>query len=168
MRNVFLWIRDFVEELPRPARWAVLGGAILVAVLLITLIVNIWPRSPAEFVDDSAIDAGLPVQEVLVRRASGTAPHTDLDLTRIRSLVIAVDLDYVRNRATYFQAVILDFTGDEVFRGDIGETALSDGRFLLELDRRRFPSGEYTLEIEGSDQSGIVSVLSRGTFRVTR
>ena len=95
-------------------------------------------------------------------------PHTEVDLTRVGSLVMAIDLDRVRGRAIYYDMVLLDFIGDEIFRDEIGEEYFDEGRFLLRIKSKHFQSGEYTIEIEGSDQSGIVSVLARGTIDITR
>ncbi len=170
MKRVWLVIGDFVEGLRQSPRQRIIATvAFLLLGLFVALLVNrLGPA--AEFASEDVIEDGAPLQEVAVARTgrSGQPPHTELDLTNISSLVIAVDLDHVRDRAIYFQAVIIDFAGDEVFRDDIDETSIDEGRLLLRLERRRFPDGEYTLEIEGSDQNGIVSVLSRGTFQVTR
>ena len=170
MREVRLFIRDVVEGVQENPRQRIIAAvAFVLLALFVAFLVN---RSgpAAKFAPEDVIEDGSPLQEVSVARTgrSGQPPHTELDLTNISSLVIAVDLDHIRDRAIYFQAAIIDFAGDEVFRDDIDETSIDEGRLLLQLERRHFPDGEYTLEIEGSDQNGIVSVLSRGTFQVTR
>jgi hypothetical protein len=128
------------------------------------------PLEVADRATSEVIDSSTPVQEIAVARArrSGQPPHTEVDLTRVGSLVMAIDLDRVRSRAIYYDMVLLDFTGDEIFRDEIGEEYFDEGRFLLRIKSKHFQSGGYTIEIEGTDQSGIVSVLARGTIDVTR
>ncbi len=170
MRSVWIFIRNVVGGLKESPRQRMVAAAVIALLVALTGIYFSLSRPAAKFAPEDIIEDGAPLQEVAVARTgrSGQPPHTELDLTNISSLVIAVDLDHVRDRAIYFQAVIIDFAGDEVFRDDIDETSIDEGRLLLQLERRHFPDGEYTLEIEGSDQNGIVSVLSRGTFQVTR
>jgi hypothetical protein len=174
MRELFLRIRDWIEDAqgdPQRVRVLIVAGVLVLGlVVLVTVFNAVRQNRPAQWSSTDVIEGDAPLQEVLVASAArgGPPPHTEIDLTSIGSIVIAVDLDRVRDRAMYFDAVILDAVDAEVFRDEIDEEFVRDGRFLLELRRRHFPAGDYTIEIEGRDQGGIVSVLARGTFKVYR
>ncbi|HEX5131513.1 MAG TPA: hypothetical protein VFX92_03385 [Candidatus Krumholzibacteria bacterium] len=114
-----------------------------------------------------------PLQELPIRIAGDDGvvrpAHTYdavLDMSRLSSLVIGVDLDVIPKGSAHYDAVIRDPAGTEVFRDGIDGAYFADGRFMLRLFSRRFHAGDYLLEIEASDASGNSQVVAASWFQV--
>lgn len=150
---------DLVNRIPGGSRHSKLTAAIAVGIV-IALIVFILMRGHrvAEWAPVSVVDSHEPLQELPIRAASGGKPvapaHTYdavLDVSSLRVLVVGVDLDYVTRGLPRYDAVIRSSNGTERFRGRIKDEYFKDGRFMLRLFVKRFPAGDYTLDIEGFD-----------------
>ena len=129
----------------------------------------------AEFAPLSVIDSREPLQELPIRVAQGKEPvepaHTYdavLDVSSLNALVLGVDLDYVPKGLPRYDAVIRSSNGSEKFRGRILDNYFSEGRCMLRLFAKRFPAGDYTLDIEGFD-AGVTDgrVVASSWFQVT-
>jgi hypothetical protein len=133
-------------------------AAVLVALFVIALVVTsvMRGRRVAEWAPLSVVNSHEPLQELPIRVADGNAPiepaHTYdamIDVSSLGSIVVGVDLDYVKKGLPRYDAVIRSSDGTERFRGRIREDYFRDGRFMLRLFANRFPAGDYTLDIEG-------------------
>jgi hypothetical protein len=129
----------------------------------------------AEWAPLSVINSHEPLQELPVRVAQGKDPvepaHTYdavLDVSSIDALVVGVDLDYVPKGLQRYDAVIRNSDGSEKFRGRILDNYFTEGRCMLRLFAKRFPAGDYTLDIEGFDP-GVTDgrVVASSWFQVT-
>ncbi|HEX6791821.1 MAG TPA: hypothetical protein VF247_10970 [Candidatus Krumholzibacteria bacterium] len=133
-------------------------------------------RRVAEFAPVTVIDSKEPLQELPVRVAQGDdavePAHTYdamLDLSNVNKLVVGVDLDYVPKGLKRYDAVIRASDGAERFRGHIGEPYFKEGRFMLRLFAKRFPAGDYTLDVEGFDEgAGEGRIIASSWFQVSR
>ena len=129
----------------------------------------------AEWAPLTVINSHEPLQELPIRVAQGKDPvepaHTYdavLDVSSIGALVVGVDLDYVPKGLPRYDAVIRNSDGSERFRGRINDDYFREGRCLLRLIAKRFPAGDYTLDIEGFDP-GVTEgrVVASSWFQVT-
>ncbi|HET6462567.1 MAG TPA: hypothetical protein VFH33_02105 [Candidatus Krumholzibacteria bacterium] len=129
----------------------------------------------AEWAPLTVINSHEPLQELPIRVAQGKDPvepaHTYdavLDLSSIKALVVGVDLDYIPKGLARYDAVIRNSDGSERFRGRIVDDYLREGRCMLRLLAKRFPAGDYTLDIEGFDP-GVTEgrVVASSWFQVT-
>jgi hypothetical protein len=115
-----------------------------------------------------------PLQELPIRTAGNDGvvrpAHTYdavLDMTRLSSLVVGVDLDVIPRGSPHYDAVIRDSSGSEIFRDGISPRYFSDGRFMLRLYSRRLHAGDYLLEIEaGEGDSAEARVVGASWFQV--
>jgi hypothetical protein len=175
--RAFPLLGDLVSRVPGGSRSARAGGAVLL--VLVVVIVGIGlarGRRLAVWAPIDVIESREPLQELPVRIAEGDEPvppaqayDAVLDLSRIASLVLGVDLDYVPPGADHYEAVIRDAEGTERFRDRIAESYLTEGRFLLRLFSRRIPAGDYGLEIEAFDTATAAGrVVAAAWFQVTR
>lgn len=154
---------------------------LLVAIVAILVIVLVAlgvtrARRVAEFAPVTVIDSREPLQELPVRAAATGAAvepaHTYdamLDLSNLDAIVVGVDLDYLIKGLPRYDAVIRSPDGGERFRGRIQETAFEEGRFMLRLFAKRFPAGDYTLDIEGYDNGATDGrIIASSWFQVSR
>ena len=150
----------------------------VVAVLTVVLVVfgTTRARRVAQFAPVSVINSKEPLQELPVRVAQGDEAvepaHTYdamVDLSGISQLVVGVDLDYVAKGLKRYDAVIRASDGGERFRGHIGEPYFKEGRFMLRVFAKRFPAGDYTLDIEGFDEgAGEGRIIASSWFQGSR
>jgi hypothetical protein len=152
---------------------------VVVVVALAAIVIALgWIRARrvAEFAPVSVIDSREALQELPVRvagrdRAVEPANTYDaiLDLSNLDRIVVGVDLDYVEKGLSRYDAIIRDSEGSRRFRGQIRENCFKDGRFLLRLFARRFPAGDYTLDIEGFDSGATEGrIVASSWFQVSR
>jgi hypothetical protein len=80
--------------------------------------------------------------------------------------VVGVDLDYLPRPGTKREVVIRSSGGVEKFRAAMPESYFTEGRFMLRLFSRHFPSGDYTLDIEAPDEE--IPIVATSWFQVTR
>jgi hypothetical protein len=152
-------------------------GATIAAGLVIALIVIsiLHGKRVAEWAPISVVNSTEPLQELPLRVAQGTEPvepaHTYdavLDVATIKALVVGVDLDSVPKGLPRYDTVIRSSDGSELFRSRILETYFKEGRFMLRLFAKRFPAGDYTLDIEGFDPGARDGrVVASSWFQVT-
>jgi hypothetical protein len=153
---------------------ATLVGIVIVVGVLVALTVA-RGRRVAEWAPLDVVSSRDPLQELPIRNAGRDGvvhpAHTYdavLDLSRISSLVVGVDLDRIRREADRYDAVIRNEGGDEMFREPIAPGYFEDGRFMLRLFTRRFPAGVYWLEIEAAGQGEESRVVAASWFEVVR
>lgn len=133
-------------------------------------------RRVAEFAPVSVVESREPLQELPVRAAVGGEPvepaHTYdamVDMSNIDALVVGVDLDHIMKGLSRYDAVVRGPEGGERFRGRIKEPYFRDGRFMLRLFTKRFPAGDYTLDIEGFDDgSADGRIIASSWFQILR
>jgi hypothetical protein len=133
-------------------------------------------RRVAEFAPVSVIDSREPLQELPVRVAAADdavePAHTYdamVDLSSLDAIVVGVDLDYIMKGLPRYDAVIRSPDGGERFRGRVKEADFKEGRFMLRLFAKRFPAGDYTLDIEGfGDGAAEGRVIASSWFQVSR
>ena len=156
-----------------PRFLAAVAAGVVVA-LIVFGILN--ARRVAEFAPVSVVETREPLQELPVRvAANGEAvepAHTYdamLDFSRVDAIVVGVDLDYIAKGLPRYDAVIRGTDGGERFRGRIGEDYFRDGRFMLRMFAKRFPAGDYTLDIEGFDTGASEGrIIASSWFQVSR
>lgn len=168
-------VGDLARRIPG-GRHIKLIAAITAGILVALIVVGIMHgRRVAEWAPLTVVDSHEPLQELPVRVAQGRNPvepaHTYdavLDVSHVKALVVGVDLDYVTKGLPRYDAVIRSSEGAEKFRGRILERYFADGRFMLRLFSKRFPAGDYTLDIEGFDP-GVTDgrVVASSWFQVT-
>ena len=152
---------------------AAVGAALLVALIVAVLMLA---RTVAEFAPLSVVDSREPLQELPVRVAGGgeaiEPAHTYdaiIDLSNLDAIVVGVDLDYISKGFPRYDAVIRSSDGGERFRGRIPEDYFGEGRFMLRLFAKRFPAGDYTLDIEGFDEGAAEGrPVATSWFQVSR
>jgi hypothetical protein len=176
-RLAFPLIGNLLGRVPGGSRHARVGGAVLV--LLIVVIAGIGVgrgRRVAAWAPIDVVESRDPLQELPVRIAEGGEPvppaqayDAVLDLARISSLVVGVDLDYIPRGADHYEAVIREADGTERFRDRIAEAYFAEGRCMLRLFARRIAAGDYTLEIEAFEAAtGQGRAVAAAWFQVTR
>jgi hypothetical protein len=114
-----------------------------------------------------------PLQELPIRTAGKDGvvrpAHTYdavLDMSRIPSLVVGVDLKAVPTTAPNFEVVLRNGSGGEMFRDAIARHYLDDGRFMLRLFPGKFRAGDYLLEIESGGDGEGTQVVAASWFQV--
>jgi len=149
------------------------SGIVLLAVAL-TVTIAVRGRRVAEWAPIDVISSQDPLQELPVRLAgrNGVVPPARthdavLDMSRIRSLVIGVDLNRIPT-GSGSQVVIRNQDGQERFRSAIPAHYFEDGRFMLRLFSGRFPAGVYWLEIEAATAGEDSRVVAASWFEVLR
>ena len=164
----------------RPAGRGQVRLLIIIAAAMVIALVAVGltrARRVAEFAPVSVVESKEPLQELPVRAASGEEEAVEpahtydamLDLSNVDALVVGVDLDYVKKGLPRYDAVIRSPDGGERFRGRIGEPYFKEGRFMLRLFAKRFPAGDYTLDIEGFDEgAGEGRIIASSWFQVSR
>ncbi len=168
------WMDELADRVPGGRRNLQAGIAMMAAVLVALLVHEIVSaRRVAQWAPVDIVDSRDPLQDLPVRLASSSgeirpAPTYDavLDLKAIDHLVVGVDLDFLPRRGAPRDVVIRTSTGDVKFRAHVPESYFTQGRFMLRLFSRHFPSGEYMLEIEAPEQSGEVAVVAASWFQV--
>jgi hypothetical protein len=152
------------------------GAAVAVGLVIALVVISILHgKRVAEWAPDSVVNSTEPLQELPVRVAQGGQPvepaHTYdavLDVSSIKALVVGVDLDYVTKGLPRYDAVIRTADGTELFRGRILEHYFQEGRFMLRLFAKRFPAGDYTLDVEGFDPGARDGrIVASSWFQVT-
>jgi hypothetical protein len=146
----------------------------LVIALIVTAIMH--GQRVAEWASVSVIESHEPLQELPVRVAQGNEgiepAHTYdavLDVSHIKALVVGVDLDYVTRGLPRYDAVIRASDGSEKFRARIQDSYFKEGRFMLRLFAKRFPPGDYTLDVEGFDPGAADGrIVASSWFQVIR
>jgi hypothetical protein len=173
VRDFFAGIANAAARQPRNA--AIAGAGIVIGLVVLFSMMNkagvVGPSPVAEWETSEVFSTATPVQEVAIsvlRRGKSRPVSTDLDLRRIGSIVVAIDLDQIDGLARTYDAVIADPDGNEIFRDEISTACFMDGRLLLRLSARHFKTGEYRFIIDSTDQGGIARVIARGTFNVKR
>jgi hypothetical protein len=144
--------------------------------MLLTVVSSvIRARRVAAWAPIDVVSSRDPLQELPIRRATrdGTVRPAQtydavLDLKSIDELVVGVDLDRIAKSASGHEAVIRTQDGVERFREAIPSDYFSEGRFMLRLFARRFPPGDYFLEIEVPDATGEARVVAASWFQVVR
>jgi hypothetical protein len=168
---------DFVNRILGGSRHIKLTAAIAAGIVIALIVVVIMHgQRVAEWAPVSVIDSREPLQELPVRVPEGKEAiepaHTYdavLDVSHVKALVVGVDLDYVTKGLPRYDAVIRTSTGSEKFRGRIRDTYFKEGRFMLRLFARRFPAGDYTLDIEGFDPGATDGrIVASSWFQMTR
>ncbi len=148
---------------------------VAVAAVIVALIVAGVMRGQrvAEWTSVKVVTSRDPLQELPIRVAGRDGvvrpAHTHdavLNLKSISSLVVGVDLDYVPRGATRYEAVIRTDAGKERFRDTIDPAYFKEGRFMLRLFSKQFPTGEYLLEIEGVRSETDKRVVAASWFQV--
>jgi len=170
-----LW-RKLAALVP-PQRRAALGITALtvtVAVVVATVYTSrtVTGGPAAQWAPLAVLSSRVPVQELPVRLVTrggggGAEPDATLDMRRIDHLVIVVDLDRVAGGADQYQVVITNTQSVEIFRDPIAPKYFDDGRFFLELRGRRFPAGDYVLQIEAHNGERI-AMVARSRFTVRK
>jgi hypothetical protein len=159
-------------------RNAVIGGAavLLIAAGITFAILRTGGQKPspvAGWAPLDVIETRVPLQEVLVRRIrngripKARRPDVTLDFQGVDELVIAVDLDFIDRRASSYEVILWDPQGDSVFREEIPQVYLDDGRFFLKLVPKLFqPDLMYTLELVAIRHNGAQHVVAESLFDV--
>lgn len=164
------------DHVPGGRRNAKIGLAVLGGILVVLIALEIASaRRVAQWTPVDVVDSRDPLQDLPIRLASsdGSVPPAQtydaiLDLKSIDYLVVGVDLDYLPRRDSQRDVVIRTGDGAEKFRDHVPESYFTEGRFMLRLFSRQFPSGDYTLEIEARETSGEAMVVAASWFQVTR
>lgn len=166
---------DMLKRIPG-GRHIKFGAAIAAGLVIALIVVSVMHgHRVAEWAPVSVINSHEPLQELPVRVAQGGEPvepaHTYdavVDVASIKALVVGVDLDYVTKGLPRYDAVIRSSDGSELFRGRILDKYFQEGRFMLRLFAKRFPAGDYTLDIEGFDPgSRDGRIVASSWFQVT-
>lgn len=169
------WLDDLADRVPGGKRNARIALAAFAAVLVTLIVLQIVSsRRVAQWAPVEVVTSREPLQDLPIRLASSDgvvrpAPTYDalIDLKGIDHLVVGVDLDYLPRQGTHRDVVIRTGDGSEKFRAAVPESYFTEGRFMLRLFSRRFPSGDYTLEIEALD-GGDRHVVAASWFQVSR
>jgi hypothetical protein len=174
---VFPFIGGLVHQVPGARTYLRLVVSIFVIMIVVLVGFGIArSRRVAEFAPVTVVDSREPLQELPIRAAqNGDAvepAHTYdamLDLSNLDTIVLGVDLDYVLKGLPRYDAVIRNTDGKERFRGRIKEDCFKEGRFMLRLLPRRFPAGDYTLDIEGFDDGSAEGrIIASSWFQILR
>jgi hypothetical protein len=168
---------DLVNRIPGGSRHIKFTAAIAVGIVIALIVVTLMHgHRVAEWAPVSVVDSHEPLQELPIRVATGKEPvepaHTYdamLDVSSLKNLVVGVDLDYVTRGLPRYDAVIRSSDGTERFRGRVKDEYFTDGRFMLRLFAKRFPAGDYTLDIEGFDAGATDGrIVASSWFQVIR
>ena len=166
---------ELADRVPGGRRNVTIGLAVLgavVAALIVLEIVSV--RRVAEWASVDVVDSRDPLQDLPIRLAGSDGAvrpaqtyDAVLDLKGIDHLVVGVDLDYLPRQDTEREVVIRGTDGGEKFRDDVPASYFTEGRFMLRLFSRHFPSGDYTLEIEALEGAGEKHVVAASWFQVS-
>jgi hypothetical protein len=167
---------ELADRVPGGTRNVKIGLVVLAGVILTLIIAQIAAsQRVAQWASIDVVDSRDPLQDVPIRLASsdGTVRPAQtydaiLDLKSIDELVIGVDLDYLPRPGTKREVVIRAGDGGEKFRDEVPASYFTEGRFMLRLFSRQFPSGDYMLEIEAGEESGEPRVVAASWFQVSR
>lgn len=154
---------------------ATLIGIVIVVGALVGLTIARGQRV-AEWAPLDVVTSRDPLQELPIRVAGkdgvvrpASTHDALLDMKRIKSLVVGVDLDRIaRGAAERHDAVLRNDEGEEIFRNEIPAHYFEDGRFMLRLFSPQFPAGFYWLEIEAAREGGVTQVVAASWFEVQR
>ncbi len=166
---------ELADRVPGGSRNVKIGLAALAGVVLALIVAQIvMSQRVAQWASLDVVDSRDPLQDLPIRLASsdGTVRPAQtydaiLDLKSISQLVVGVDLDYLPRRDTKRQVVIRGGDGVEKFRDDVPQSYFTEGRFMLRLFARQFPSGDYMLEIEAIEDTGDAHVAAASWFQVS-
>jgi hypothetical protein len=158
----------------RNVRATLLGILLVVAALVILTVAR--SHRVAQWAPLDVVSSRDPLQELPIRIAGrdgvvrpASTHDAVLDMKRISTLVVGVDLKRIQPAPGGNAVVIRNEKGEERFRGMIASQYFTDGRFMLRLFARQFPAGVYWLEIEGMDDSGNdARVVAASWFEVLR
>ncbi|HXV14551.1 MAG TPA: hypothetical protein VEC56_10135 [Candidatus Krumholzibacteria bacterium] len=170
------WMDELADRVPGGSRNVKIGLGVLAGVILALIIAQIvTSQRVAQWASIEVVDSRDPLQDLPIRLASsdGTVRPAQtydaiLDLKSIDHLVVGVDLDYLPRPGTRREVVIRTGDGVEKFRDEVPGSYFTEGRFMLRLFSRQFPSGDYTLEIEAPEESGETRVVAASWFQVER
>lgn len=153
---------------------ATLIGIVIVVGGLVGLTIARGQRV-AEWAPLDVVSSRDPLQELPIRLAGrdgvvrpASTHDALLDMKRISSLVVGVDLDRIPAESGPYVVVLRNDAGDERFRKEIPPEYFEDGRFMLRLFARRFPAGVYWLEIETGGNAADARVIAASWFEVQR
>jgi hypothetical protein len=170
------WLDGLADRVPGGRRNARIALAAFAAVLVTLIVLQIASsRRVAQWAPVEVVTSREPLQDLPIRLASSDGAvrpaHTYdavFDLKAIDHLVVGVDLDYLPRQGTHRDVVIRTGDGSEKFRSPVPESYFTEGRFMLRLFSRQFPSGDYTLEIEALEDGGDRHVVAASWFQVSR
>jgi hypothetical protein len=155
----------------RNVRATLLGILLVVAALVILTMVR--NQRVAEWAPLDVVSSRDPLQELPIRVAAkggvvrpARTYDAVLDMKRISTLVVGVDLDRIVPAPGGNAVAIRNEKGEERFRDVIAAHYFNDGRFMLRLFARQFPAGAYWLEIESVGDDG--RVVASSWFEVLR
>jgi hypothetical protein len=170
------WLDELADRVPggrRNARIALAAFAVMLVVLVTLEIVT--SRRVAQWAPVEVVTSREPLQDLPIRLASADGvvrpAHTYdaiIDMKSIDHLVVGVDLDYLPRQGTNRDVVIRAGDGAEKFRAAVPESYFTEGRFMLRLFSRHFPSGDYTLEIEALEDGGEKHVVAASWFQISQ
>jgi hypothetical protein len=169
------WLDDLADRIPggrQNARFALVALAVVFITLIVLKIVS--SSRVAQWAPVEVVTSREPLQDLPLRLASSDGvvrpAHTYdavIDMKSIDHLVVGVDLDYLPRQGTRRDVVIRAGDGAERFRAAVPESYFTEGRFMLRLFSRHFPSGDYTLEIEALED-GETHVVAASWFQVSQ
>jgi hypothetical protein len=168
------WFDALADHVPGGRRNTKIALAAFAGIVFLLIILEIASaRRVAQWAPIDVVDSHEPLQDLPIRLASSDgvvrpAQTYDalIDMMSIKHLVVGVDLDYVPRPGTEREVVIRASDGSEKFRDEMPESYFKEGRFMLRLFARQFPTGEYTLEIEAPDEGG-ARVVAASWFQVS-
>jgi hypothetical protein len=163
-----------IGRIPGGARYAPLVGvALAVFVAIVVGLAVTRGNRVAAWAPMSVISSHDPLQELPIRVAGknglvrpARTHDAILDLKSISTLVVGVNLDRIPTGAARYEAVIRTDAGQERFRSTIAPEYFTEGRFMLRLYSRRFPRGDYRLEIEAVQSETDKRVVAVSWFQV--
>jgi hypothetical protein len=169
---------DFVKK---PANAVLCAVCLLVVVAAVVLSLVLFGPATKEASPVSGwapldvIETRTPLQEVLIRTTSGgripAADGTDvtLDFRGIKTLVIAVDLDFIKGKTEPHEVVVHNPEGQVVFQEAVPQIYLDDGRFFLRLIPRVFETDQtYKLELRAGGDAGESLLVAESVFDVLK
>jgi hypothetical protein len=162
-------VNNALAFLARPRNAIIVGSAALVlSAAIIAAVVfsgGEQERLNAGWEPLDVITTRAPLQEVMIRQIrrgsipAASGPDVTLDFRGVDRLVIAVDLDFIREKSSPHELIVRNPDGLNVFQEPIPQVYLDDGRFFLRLVPKQFDTGEmYKLELitHRADQSSYV------------
>lgn len=177
----------------RTPKIAISGGAVLVAITLAVVLLSSSGEKPIVnpvegWAPFDVIQSNVPLQEIPVRRlqngpttANAAANDVDLDFRGIKELVIAIDLDFIRESSKPYDLVVRNLAGQVVFQEAIPDLYINDGRLFLRLVPKQFDEQQqYTLELvergpsppadsgAEADANADTRVVAESVFRVVK
>ena len=170
------WMDELADRVPGGRRNVTIGLAVLGAIVATLIVMGIVSaRRVAEWAPVNVVDSRDPLQDLPIRLAGADGSlrpaqtyDAVLDLKGIDHLVVGVDLDYLPRQDTQREVVIRAANGKEKFRDNVPPSYFTEGRFMLRLFSRHFPSGDYTLDIEAPGDVGEAHVVASSWFQTSR